>query len=133
MMALNILDSGSIHSWATMKKPAASDDQLSVAHRHSALHSAELERSDLCGCLHCTATFLPGAIGKWIDDRNAPEGRTGETALCPKCGIDSVIGSASGYPITDEFLAAMKTEMLFDVVSSVTCRANRLTSSCSGS
>jgi hypothetical protein len=31
----------------------------------------------------------------------------GQTALCPKCGIDAVIGSASGYPISREFLAEM--------------------------
>lgn len=34
--------------------------------------------------------------------------QTGEgqkvTALCPRCGIDSVIGSPSGYPVTPEFL-----------------------------
>jgi len=30
------------------------------------------------------------------------------TALCPRCGIDSVIGSASGYPITADFLLMMR-------------------------
>ena len=29
-------------------------------------------------------------------------------ALCPSCGIDSVIGDASGFPITEEFLVAME-------------------------
>ncbi len=29
------------------------------------------------------------------------------TAFCPLCGIDSVIGDASGIPITQEFLTAM--------------------------
>jgi len=30
------------------------------------------------------------------------------TALCPHCGIDSVIGSASGYPVSEpQFLKAM--------------------------
>ncbi|MCE7962609.1 MAG: hypothetical protein DYH05_08955 [Acidobacteria bacterium ACB1] len=29
--------------------------------------------------------------------------------LCPKCGIDSVIGSNSGYPINDEFLRRMRS------------------------
>jgi hypothetical protein len=32
----------------------------------------------------------------------------GQTAICPRCGIDSVIGDESGYPVTREFLAAMK-------------------------
>jgi len=38
-------------------------------------------------------------ISEWIDD--------GQTALCPKCEIDSVIGTASGFPITHEFLMRM--------------------------
>jgi hypothetical protein len=29
------------------------------------------------------------------------------TADCPRCGIDAVIGSASGFPITSEFLSSM--------------------------
>jgi acetone carboxylase gamma subunit len=32
----------------------------------------------------------------------------GRTAVCPRCGIDSVIGSAAGYPLTREFLSAME-------------------------
>ncbi|WP_245197274.1 hypothetical protein [Labrys sp. LIt4] len=40
-------------------------------------------------------------IEEWIDD-------SAGTALCPECGIDSVIGSASGYPVDDrDFLEAM--------------------------
>jgi hypothetical protein len=31
-----------------------------------------------------------------------------DTAICPYCAIDSVIGSKSGYPITPELLAQMK-------------------------
>jgi acetone carboxylase gamma subunit len=31
----------------------------------------------------------------------------GTTALCPYCGIDSVIGDKSGFPITKEFLEKM--------------------------
>ncbi len=53
---------------------------------------------------YCTATFLPADVREWTD---GSEG-VGQTALCPRCGIDSVIGSASGYPLTAEFLAAMK-------------------------
>jgi len=31
-----------------------------------------------------------------------------DTALCPHCGIDSVIGESSSVPITKEFLGKMK-------------------------
>jgi len=43
--------------------------------------------------------FPPSEIVEWIDD--------GKTAMCPKFPVDSVIGSASGYPITREFLQQM--------------------------
>jgi hypothetical protein len=81
---------------------------LVAAHRHSALHAEEIQASDTCGCFCCLAIFAPGDISVWINDKNVGEGREGRTALCPKCGIDSVIGSASGFPITPEFLAAMQ-------------------------
>jgi len=84
-----------------------SPDELADAHRHSSLHEAEIKQSQLCGCFHCLAEFPPSAISEWIDDRNVPEGTTGMTALCPKCGVDSVIGSSSGYSITQFFLKAM--------------------------
>jgi hypothetical protein len=72
---------------------------LQLAHKHCIKHRAEIESSSLCGCFCCFAIFPPSEIEKWIDD--------GQTAICPKCPVDSVIGSASGYPITPEFLREM--------------------------
>ena len=71
-----------------------------VAHKHSIRHRAEVESSERCGCFYCLAEFTADAILDWVDEG-------GVTALCPKCGIDSVIGSASGYPITKKFLGRM--------------------------
>jgi hypothetical protein len=70
-----------------------------AAHEHCSINRVELERSEICGCFYCTAIFPPDEIHSWID-----EGRTSE---CPRCEIDAVIGSASGYPITREFLERM--------------------------
>jgi hypothetical protein len=56
------------------------------------------------------AIFTPLQIEDWVDewDKNGVEiNEGGQTALCPKCGIDSVIGSKSGYPITSAFLEKM--------------------------
>jgi hypothetical protein len=71
-----------------------------TAHKHSIRHRPEIERSELCGCFYCVHTFPPSAILDWVDEDDV-------TALCPHCGIDSVIGSASGFPITKEFLTRM--------------------------
>jgi hypothetical protein len=74
------------------------------AHIHSSNHREELVKSDLCGCFHCLEVYNPAEITDWIDE---DENGIGLCALCPRCGIDSVIGSASGYPITKDFLRKM--------------------------
>lgn len=71
------------------------------AHRRSINHRNELLASRLCGCFYCLAIFPPAEITEWISDNEG-------TALCPQCGIDSVIGSESGYPITEAFLGRMQ-------------------------
>ena len=71
-----------------------------AAHTHSIRHRRELEASEWCGCFYCLAVFKPGAIQQWLNEGDG-------TALCPECSIDSVIGSASGYPITRDFLEGM--------------------------
>jgi hypothetical protein len=79
---------------------------LSDAHRHSAAHRDEIHASTLCGCFYCCAMFAPDAIREWID--RPDDALPPQTALCPRCGIDSVIGSASGFPITGDFLSRMR-------------------------
>jgi len=64
----------------------------------------EIFSSGRCGCFYCLEVFLPVEVREWTDEKDG----VGQTALCPRCGIDSVIGSASGYPTTTEFLQAMK-------------------------
>ncbi len=46
------------------------------------------------------AYSTPREIAEWIDED--AEG-VGHRALCPDCGIDSVIGSLSGFPIEVSF------------------------------
>ncbi|WP_287029693.1 cytoplasmic protein [Pseudomonas sp. UBA6310] len=72
---------------------------VKAAHQFSSRHRRQIEDSTTCGCFYCLENFAAAAISEWVDE--------GQTALCPKCGIDSVIGSASGIPITPEFLNKM--------------------------
>lgn len=76
-----------------------------AAHKTSIFHKDSIIDGSQCGCFHCLATFEPAEITEWTDTAE-PDAR--HTALCPTCGIDSVIGSQSGYPITKEFLTAMQ-------------------------
>ena len=64
---------------------------LRAALRHSSRHADEVRSSVLCGCFYCLDVFAPDEITDWI----AQEG----TALCPRCGIDAVIGDLSGFPV----------------------------------
>ena len=79
-------------------------DILKAAYDHSIHNQEEIRKSDMCGCFFCKKTFKPVAIAEWTDI----ETTKGETALCPHCAHDSVIGSDSGFPVSDEdFLTAM--------------------------
>ncbi len=77
------------------------------AHSYSRNHRSELEKDSVCGCFYCLRIYSPSEIEEWLDEENGdPRG----TALCPYCGIDSVLGESSGYPITRAFLQKMKEE-----------------------
>jgi hypothetical protein len=70
------------------------ETDIIAAHRHSAQHCAEVLVSDRCGCFYCSTVFSPSAITRWAD--------SGQTAICPCCGVDAVIGDGSGYPVTSK-------------------------------
>ena len=75
-----------------------------------------IERSQMAGCYFCMNIFPVAEIVDWAcdgyknndidalmesgDGEDNPDVET--TALCPKCGIDSVIGDDSKFPIQDE-------------------------------
>lgn len=70
------------------------------SHERCGRHRDEVLASRECGCFYCLRTFPPRDIREWIDG--------GETAICPNCGVDAVIGSKSGCPVGDgKFLRRM--------------------------
>ena len=91
----------------------------SQAVAHSFQNRAEVERSQTCACFHCYARFAPTDIRLWTDSddpndedpsalRDDASRFRGMTATCPQCEYDSVIGSASGYELTDGFLRLLR-------------------------
>ena len=73
---------------------------INASHKHTIRHKDEILQSEKCGCFYCVTTFEPKDIVEWTDN--------GQTALCPNCGIDSVIGDISDFPIMDiNFLKQM--------------------------
>lgn len=81
-----------------------SQERVKAAHRRSINHRREILSSKQCGYFYCGHIFKPAEIDIWTD-KNANS--VGQTALCPKCSIDSVIGDKSGFPVNEEFLRAM--------------------------
>jgi len=85
---------------------------LDSIHKHSFDNKAEIDRSEKCHCFYCEAEFSPSDIKEYVfHGRRGKPLRMGakseETALCPRCGIDSVVGDASGYEMTPPLLHAM--------------------------
>jgi len=75
--------------------------QLQAAQEHSSNHRHEILNSDVCGCFYCLANFLPREIEEWVDENAC--------AICPKCGLDAVIGDASVFNVTNQaFLKSMR-------------------------
>jgi len=81
---------------------------IKAAHKHSFLNKEELLKSEVCGCFGCLKIFNPSEITEWHCESETRLGETGYTAICPFGCFDTVIGSASGYPITVEFLQVMQ-------------------------
>ena len=64
-------------------------DRLIAAHRYCTDNRGQLD----AGCFYCLETFSPWEITEWIWEDG--------TAVCPKCGIDAVLGSQTELPVTD--------------------------------
>lgn len=43
----------------------------------------KVKQSEYCSCFYCLSVFKSSEVIEWVDNE--------DTALCPKCGIDSVI------------------------------------------
>ncbi|WP_448134578.1 hypothetical protein [Stenotrophomonas rhizophila] len=53
----------------------------------SSLHRKQLLASDVAACYYCFAEFPLGASAAWRDGEQQDQ-----TALCPQCGVDAVVG-----------------------------------------
>ena len=86
------------------------------AHKFCTNHGDKLKNDKICGCFYCLSIFSPTEIQQWMKHKTyvktggPPEWIIDEqlTGFCPYCGVDSVIGESSGYPITKEFLEKMQ-------------------------
>ena len=69
------------------------------AHELCTNNRRKLEEAQVCGCFYCMRIFDPKEI-VWEDE-------TDHTAMCPYCGIDSVLPESATLLITKPFLKKM--------------------------
>ena len=83
------------------KKMKEEDRIFRQAHDCCFSNKEQIEKSEKCGCFFCGEIFSPSEITDYLPDEPP-------TAECPFCYTDSVIGDASGFPITKDFLKKMR-------------------------
>jgi hypothetical protein len=77
-------------------------------YEQSRWHAEAIRNSRNCGCFHCLSIFKPNEIIDWIDEpENCPKDG-GRTAICPNCGVDSVLPDSIDYDLTKNFLEIMQ-------------------------
>lgn len=58
-------------------------------------------KSEKAACYYCMESFRAAEVNEFVDEDD-------NTGLCPRCGIDAVLGDATGLPIHDiEYLRAI--------------------------
>ena len=76
------------------------DIDLVYAHEMCKSNREKLLSAQVCGCFYCLRIFDPKEI-VWEDDSD-------QTAMCPYCGIDSVLPESATLPMTKAFLKKMR-------------------------
>lgn len=78
---------------------------LRVLHKSSYQNKQWVELSKQCGCFHCEKIFDASEVKDWCDKSTGKP-----TALCPYCGIDSVICDRDGGMVAYSILRMMNIE-----------------------
>ncbi len=66
-------------------------------------HKARVLASDKVGCFYCLDIYPPSEIMEWTADG---------CAICPHCGIDSVLPESPG--LSSDFLAEMQKHWFYN-------------------
>lgn len=84
---------------------------LLAAYRYVTENFAQINASRRCGCCNCMRIFPAEDVVEWVgldfSKADDPKALDKQTALCPHCGAEAVLGDKSGYPIHPDFLQQM--------------------------
>jgi len=76
------------------------ESQLKQAHKCSYKNKELINSAKRCYCFYCLHVFAPFEVKEWVNGE--------DTALCPKCGIDSIITDNCGPYVDTQFLKEMR-------------------------
>lgn len=92
------------YTWKKNGNPELSRKDIArFLHQYSIGNRELIESSQNCGCFFCRKIFEKDLISEWLEDDK------GKTAICPYCGIDSVLPD-SQVALTAELLDFMYKE-----------------------
>ena len=72
---------------------------LKKLHTYSTHNRSNIAAANKCYCFHCKAVMKSREILRFADD--------GQTAICPKCGIDSILPDSIDEPLDTKIIAEM--------------------------
>lgn len=73
--------------------------QLKRLHAYSSHNKSLIDTSQKCYCFYCKTVMDSREIKKYTDD--------GQTAICPECGMDSIIPDSIGETIDETVISEM--------------------------
>ena len=89
------------YTWKKYLFPEITKEQKALFFcKYSLANEKAIENSHFCGCFFCGKIFDKNLISQWINDRD------GKTAVCPYCGIDSVLPDSKA-DLSEELLEDM--------------------------
>lgn len=87
-----------------VRKGLSAIEKFDYAHLLSYDNRNAVHASETCGCFHCEKIFPAAEVSRFLTEAS------GHTALCPHCGIDAILGDASGLEISPNFLRKMRVK-----------------------
>ncbi|WP_202410247.1 hypothetical protein [Pseudomaricurvus sp. HS19] len=88
------------------------DTNLSALHKQSLRNRKHQSTAHQCGCFFCLSIFDASRVTQFWDDET--------TAVCPLCGIDSVIYDSQVESLTPGLLQALKRYAWNDLIDADT-------------
>jgi hypothetical protein len=78
--------------------------ELEAAHKKSFQNEPLVRIAHDSACFCCLEHFPPSEIDEWVDDK------LHRTAMCPKCGVDSVLTEETLNKVSDDLLKALQKQ-----------------------